>query len=580
MPSFEHSQIAKNLRLINRPPTSEAEYSDWLRMAPRLELLAKNAGDDEIILFAFSDHYGDCLSTTYMHTVLTKETDVTPPNQEDLLDWSSSPDDDRCYYSWAVGEGEVRLDFSDTHPKPTTMKNAQNLVYSHRIEWLDGDDATYYELLQEFAHASGIHWIGERQAYCQLDENGDIDPVVSITRTGKPDRTILITCKRAPLERYVTASGCVLVRFFDFTIFNHSKSTSWDGGKRTRHKETPELFYDQCVHPDGHALIRGVQILRTITPREDLFRSMVDPWHGRRKQEYASFIIHDLRNAKVTEVSTQPGETTNYFQAHNNALPYETSPAFFRPEVLSKYKTDRDKYRIEEGHRTISCRGVWHLKAYDVNEAGQVHAYICYLRDLPYTEQLHWKSYNERPKAPISRRAYKNDFEGVPSDQIKPLEGLLMILSDWNSRNLEWWTPRDESLFHKVNTPVSNSHDEWGQAFEDLTKLLIESFSVGSIRSLLEQRNIPYDRQGGSLLLLEKLINGPNRPEEDGFRLQGLREAQLVRTKVQSHQGGSEGEQLAMNALREFGSYKNHFEDVCGKIVEELRIIESCISGS
>jgi hypothetical protein len=43
----------------------------------------------------------------------------------------------------------------------------------------------------------------------------------------------------------------------------------------------------------------------------------------------------------------------------------------------------------------IDCRGGWSLRDFDTNEAGQVHAYICDLRNLPYQEQLYWKSFNE-----------------------------------------------------------------------------------------------------------------------------------------------------------------------------------------
>ena len=155
-----------------------------------------------------------------------------------------------------------------------------------------------------------------------------------------------------------------------------------------------------------------------------------------------------------------------------------------------------------------------------------------------------------------------------------------MILKRWNQRNLNWWKAEDESLFHKVNTPVSNSRDEWGLAFQDLTKLLIEGFSVKSIRSLLEQGNTSYDRGEGSILLLEKLISGPDTPSEERIRMPGLRQAQLIRTKAQSHQGGSEGDQLARDALREFGSYRDHFEYVCDEVAQELEMIEACISAT
>ena len=76
------------------------------------------------------------------------------------------------------------------------------------------------------------------------------------------------------------------------------------------------------------------------------------------------------------------------------------SPAFFKSEVLHKYKADSAKFELTD--RTISCRGAWHLTTYDVNEAGQVHTYVGYLGDLPYREQVYWQSFNEFPKGPLS----------------------------------------------------------------------------------------------------------------------------------------------------------------------------------
>jgi hypothetical protein len=101
-------------------------------------------------------------------------------------------------------------------------------------------------------------------------------------------------------------------------------------------------------------------------------------WAERRK--YVELITLDWRNKRVAKVSTDPKATTNYFEAHSNSLPFEVSPAFFRPDVILKYKTDKEKYTV--GERDITCRAAWHLKAFDVNEAGQVFAYIRYLRDL------------------------------------------------------------------------------------------------------------------------------------------------------------------------------------------------------
>ena len=198
----------------------------------------------------------------------------------------------------------------------------------------------------------------------------------------------------------------------------------------------------------------------------------------RADREHASFIIQDWRNDRVVEVSAAPGETANYFNGEGNELPYELSPAFFRPEVLSKYKADRDKYTIDEEHRVISCRGTWELKSVDVNEAGQIHAYLCDLRHLPRQEQLHWKSYNEEPKGTISKRAIENDFRGEWTSYVTPLERVLHTVRGWIRQKPDWWKIDDEDGLRRVNTPVSNSKDEWGTAFLELSKAVIEGFQV------------------------------------------------------------------------------------------------------
>ena len=72
-----------------------------------------------------------------------------------------------------------------------------------------------------------------------------------------------------------------------------------------------------------------------------------------------------------------------------------------------------------------------------LNDAGQIHTYICYLGELPYEEQLHWKSFNEEPRAGISQRALLNDFEAEPSDIVDPLVQILHIVKAWDRTKVD-----------------------------------------------------------------------------------------------------------------------------------------------
>ena len=158
-----------------------------------------------------------------------------------------------------------------------------------------------------------------------------------------------------------------------------------------------------------------------------------------------------------------------------------------------KYKTDKDKYTV--GERDIMCRAAWRLEAFDVNEAGQVFAYICYLRRLPYTEQLHWQSYNEAPKAGISERAIINDFKGEFTTFKDPLGEVLAIINSWQDRSVPWWTLRNDQLIERVSTPLSTSRDELAEAFMDLAKLVVVGFVIKTVRARLEELGIEYEKK-------------------------------------------------------------------------------------
>ena len=562
MSSYEHTQILAAIRKIEERPKDADSLASWLRAEQHLQVLKNNTTDSEVIIYASS-------RVTFIHAEMARQSEAIPSDIDDLLDWNSTPFTVRAAFEWSGDRSKARVTFAQTEFSPRSLKHRQNFVFARPMEGMD--EPTKFELLQEFIHATEIHWREEQSAYCRLDENGDLDPIVSISTTKGRGGVTLVTCKREPLEQYLAGTKNVLVRFFDFTMVNHATFTSWDAGVRERKIETAYHFFNQCIHPDGHAFTRGAQVLPVTTPKNQLFNSIGDPISLRNGREYASFIADDWRNEETREISTDPVCTTNYFVAHKNSLPFELSPAFFRPEVLSKYKADGDKYTIDESTRTIWCRGAWYLRGFGINEAGQVHAYICDLRNLPYQEQLYWKSHNEEPKGTISPRAYENDFLGQWSSHTTGAEEVLHRLHKWNDEKYTWWKVEAEDILLRINTPLTNGKDEWAQAFLNLSKAVIEGFQVKPIRALLQQEGVPFDGNDGTIRLLERLVVSqiPSITE-----LEGLRLAQSIRSKVHSHREGTAATVIARSALLEHGTYRFHFEHACDLIVEELDGIE------
>jgi len=563
--NYEHKQLLSSIAKLDEVPTDTEAFSNWIKAGKHLEFLRKNAQENELAVYASGQY-------TFIHSVAVPNDRLTPVDQEDLMKWNFNPYTSIASYVSGGGREDVWVERGLSGTGSKSLTGSVQLIFGRTFEGWSGLGRNYYELNQEYAHLTGIHWRPENRAYCRFNGHGDLEAVVSVTsREDKGSDTALVSFKWGALEEYLSASNASLVRMFDFTLLRRSGFSGWSNEPLQKYFESDHFFYHQKLMPGYAAYTRGVQIIRPRRPAQTIFTGITDSWFGQGNKEYVEFIAHDWRNSRVTKISTDPSATANYFNAEGNSLPFELSPAFFRPEVLLKYKADREKYTV--GERDVSCRVAWHLEGIDVNDAGQVHAYICYLRRLPYTEQLHWLSFNEPPKTNISKRAVINDFKGEFVTFREPLGNLLAIIRRWHTEKVPWWTLRDEKLLERVNTPLTSSRDEWAEAFMDLAKLVVEGFETTFIREKLDAVQVPYKTDERTIVLLEKLQNAA--PSQDGGqKLLGLRTVQNLRSKAKGHVGGSEADQLAHDAIKDHETYANHFKHVCTRVSSDLETVE------
>jgi hypothetical protein len=235
------------------------------------------------------------------------------------------------------------------------------------------------------------------------------------------------------------------------------------------------------------SLLRGFQVLRADE------RGAVDRLLGTEAPQYESFIIQDWRNGKIKEWSADPKQLGNYFVDSN--LPYETSPVFFKAEVLARYQHDPARFKI--GDRRIECRGAWSLQ-YDINNEGQVHTFISHLGRLPLQEQRYWKVFNVNPKAPISERSFKTDFEGQWDVSLDPLRSLKSSIASfpktdgfgracpvWQLPNL----PKTRDL-DSLNYVVTDSPLEWEQQISRLAQIAVEGLNADYINRLADKLGV------------------------------------------------------------------------------------------
>ncbi|HEV2561553.1 MAG TPA: hypothetical protein VGT78_05375 [Rhizomicrobium sp.] len=569
MPSYAHNKLVQKIKDLDQLPTDPAVFDKWIEAARHLRFLQENGRDEEVVIYASGPY-------AFIHSMIVPNNLLNPPDEVDLLGWSCNPYTSFASYVTGGGREGMWVERGPHGGGSKTLGKGMNLIYGRDFRGWSGPDSTYFEIAQEYTHLSDIHWRPEERAYCRFDDNGDLHHSVSVTvRKDDRDEVSLVSFDWKLLEEYLAATDNSLVRMYDFTLLDREKFNGWPDSLEQTISNGSVFFYRQKICPGVGAYTRGIQILGLRGKASEILKGFTDGWFGKGDRQHAEFIAHDWRNKVVTKISTDPLATTNYFNAGLNNLPFELSPAFFKPEVLLKYKTDRDKYTVED--RSVTCRAAWYLRGYDVNRAGQVHVYICDLRSLPYNEQLHWLSFNEPPKEGISERAYINDFKGEWTKTTKPLQKVLSILRRWNDRNVPWWASRESGLFDRVTVPYSASRDEWADSFMDLAKLVNEGFEAKFIRKRLDAARVEYNNTDGSIALLEKLAS---HEDGDGVSFTALRTVQRIRSKVKGHSGSSEAESITRDALASYESFAKHFEFVADNVSMELGVIEKLFSNS
>jgi hypothetical protein len=121
---------------------------------------------------------------------------------------------------------------------------------------------------------------------------------------------------------------------------------------------------------------------------------------------------------------------------------------------------------------------------------------------------LHWKAYNEPPKAPISRRAVTTDFDGRFHEEYDSLRSLKEILQQLIREDVRWWTLRSEKAFDQLMYPVTSSADEWANEMLLLDQLVIEGFEEKWLRKRADALKRPHTPAHRSPKLIEECLIG------------------------------------------------------------------------
>ena len=554
--------------LIEEPKTDDA-FNEWIQQKEVIPFLEREVEETFVIIYA-------SLPFAFIHSALVDQVDLDEKKIEDLLGWNGNPFDT---WSLTASSDDVWISGPLDNIGSELLRKGRQILYVREFEGVPSREK-YFELDQMISQVLDIHFLEERNAWCKLDDHGDIEDIVKVIEIEGLRREVLniiVVFKKSALDEFACVGNYSLCRMFDFPRYDPNGFSGWNHiVERVDFTNGRNIFGRLGIEEKVESFSRGIQIASCDSVSKDL---IIDKVWGRdvsgKPQQYASFITMDWKNGITAEISSAPDSLSNYFTESN--LPFELSPAFFRPEVLLKYKSDREKYTLN-GY-SISCRGSWYLNSYSINDAGQVFAYLCDLNKLPYSEQLHWKTFNELPKAGLPQRTIDTDFLGRWPDEEDPLIRLRTLLSKLSKQDIGWWTLKGDNSLESLNYPYSNSTDEWEEEILKLDQVIIEGFNEKWLRKKAAELGILTDPSYRSLKLIEELLKGFGYEEDHAKSIMSpFREIHNLRSKLKGHTSGEEAALLRKNALIQFRSYHMHYRNVISECIESLKILKDAFS--
>lgn len=561
--------------MIEMERPKEKEFEDWLAMQDFRGYLL-NTLTQEIPVYHLDGKAGGLL---FLSSLLLPQDLFSEALFDELINWQENPVESSWGYGSELKNGrEIRVIYSPfSHMRPKILIDAVPIL-TRRNNCLFRNRPVYFELNPEMAHIHDLHWNEAHHAFCALNDSGDIWDVVKVHQEGPCTK---VSIAEEILVKHMILGNYVLLRFFDLDRWegdvdnpnscDYASTVYWND-HNIHARWTPVHKKDGTL---GRVFLRGFQVIYPpINP--DIQRKYLrgDP------RQYCTFIAADWKHGRIGEYSSNPEMLGNYFEESD--YPFQTTPVFFKREVLRKYQSDNEKYTVND--RQIECRSTWGLP-FDVNDEGQVHVYLIDLSGIPYMEQLHWKSYNEPPKAGISRRAYKTDFLANWDTETEPLRDLKQLLNEFptvrtpNGRSELWRGPTvaDANLIDKVHYPTGDSRQEWETEIIELDKLIIEGFNTKYLRKAANSLGI-QNEQLGSILLLREILNVKGiAPDLTNCIIDPLHHLHDLRSKFAGHRAGSDAERLTKEIRDKCGNFSDHFRELIASLYEGLSILADLI---
>ena len=298
------------------------------------------------------------------------------------------------------------------------------------------------------------------------------------------------------------------------------------------------------------------------------------------EQKYASFIIDVNEDGNEIIYTSNPDELKTPADPGNirgvdEEAPSYLTPIHFRKKVLDKYYHEPSKYTVEDS--ILRCGSLWSVYI-DNHHDDIVCAWLGDLgRDLPYSEQKHWRYHNIPPTSSVSKTYVARQIEAQFTNSNRPEHIFKQRYDDLQKVSRthlgwQWLLPlHTADAYHRqsLRIPATDEQRDFDGMVLSLAKMLIDSLNEKSLRKLIpcEKQETFMDKSG--IALLEAALQLHDFEGAD-IHIDFLRKLQNLRSSGSAHRKGKGYSKIAEYFDIENQSLRHVFANILNSASDTL----------
>ena len=408
-----------------------------------------------------------------------------------------------------------------------------------------GINEIYLEISEEFRLFHNLYHDRKTDTYIKIDDAGKKNKVIIV----KPNE---VQIRLKEIRQFLAIKEMYLSMLFEFNEYSRytleelgindvGPEFKRDGLICWRHGYSGETNrYREGFYSDSR--LRGRKLIKPLPKSKSDFGDFAE------EPKYVEFIVDVDENGDEVHHTCDPYKLDDHPGESSDAA-WKYNIVHFRKEVLEKYSTvEPSKYYVKNS--MVGCK-MWSMKI-DDDHRDKVCVFLKELCNLPYSEQMYWKSYNIPPAGSVSESFYRRMVQGEWVNSSQPdilFKQSYEQLQKACDECLGWQllkplSPEDEYRFQRLRVPVNNEQSHFDDLVQDLQTILVESINVKGLKRLLPEAERVNLKGKRSIEILGEILNFHSVEDAD-HRISFLQKLQTLRSKGSGHRKGSDYQKIA-----------------------------------